>query len=177
MQPQLSIDVDEATGIWSSDGLPMIYVPRHFFVNNHLAVEAVLGKHVYAQSLYQAGHKSAYFWCQQAAKSQGLAGLAVYEYYLHRLSQRGWGQFAFMTVDASSGHALISLHHSVFVLAQGVAGVPTVADLSCYMFAGWFAGAMDWVAEDLGLGHKAVSAEHQCAAQGHDHCVFVVQPL
>ncbi|MBP6562157.1 MAG: 4-vinyl reductase, partial [Neisseriaceae bacterium] len=166
----------EATGVWSSDGLPMIYVPRHFFVNNHLAVEAALGKAAYAGSLYQAGHQSAYFWCQQAAQTYGLGGLSVYQHYLQRLSQRGWGQFAFLSVDVASGHAQISLHHSVFVLAQGVAGVPVVADLSCYLFSGWFSGAMDWVAQDLGFSHRTSSTESQCAAQGHDHCVFTVKP-
>ena len=63
MKPQLPIEVDEQTGIWRTDGLPMIYVPRHFFVNNHVEAEAAIGREVYAQSLYKAGHRSAYFWC------------------------------------------------------------------------------------------------------------------
>ncbi len=52
MQPQLVIDVNEQTGIWTTDGLPMLYVPRHFFVNNHIAVEAALGRESYAEILY-----------------------------------------------------------------------------------------------------------------------------
>ena len=48
MNPQLPIDVDAQTGIWTTDGLPMIYVPRHFFVNNHVETEAVVGREVYA---------------------------------------------------------------------------------------------------------------------------------
>ena len=40
--PEVPIDVDPETGIWRTDGLPMIYLPRHFLVNNHLAVEAAL---------------------------------------------------------------------------------------------------------------------------------------
>ena len=35
-----------------TDGLPMLYVPRHFFTNNHLAVEAALGRDRYAEILY-----------------------------------------------------------------------------------------------------------------------------
>ena len=62
MQPQLPIDVDPATGVWSTDGLPMIYVPRHFFVNNHVEVEAALGREVYSNSLYAAGRRSAGYW-------------------------------------------------------------------------------------------------------------------
>lgn len=177
MQPQLPIEVNEDTGIWSTDGLPMIYVPRHFFVNNHIEVEKALGREVYAKSLYTAGYRSAYFWCEQEAKTHQLKGMAVYEHYLKRLSQRGWGLFSFLNVDPSTGRAQIKLEHSVFVLAQGIAGVPVTQDLCCYLFAGWFSGAMDWVAQDMGLSYKTFSEETQCAAQNHDYCVFTVTPL
>ena len=40
MKPEVPIEVDSATGEWSVDGVPMILVPRHFFLNNHLAVES-----------------------------------------------------------------------------------------------------------------------------------------
>ena len=102
MHPQLPIAVDAQTGVWTTDGLPMIYVPRHFFVNNHVETEAVVGREVYAPALYKAGHRSAYFWCQQESATHGLAGMAVYEHYLKRLSQRGWGLFSFTETDASS---------------------------------------------------------------------------
>ncbi|MGF4001748.1 DUF5943 domain-containing protein, partial [Staphylococcus aureus] len=36
MQPQLPINVDPDTGVWTTDALPMLYVPRHFFTNNHV---------------------------------------------------------------------------------------------------------------------------------------------
>ena len=177
MNPQLPISVDEQTGVWTTDGLPMIYVPRHFFVNNHSEAEQAIGREVYAQSLYKAGHRSAYFWCTQEAATHGLKGMAVYEHYLKRLSQRGWGLFSFIDADAATGHARIKLEHSVFVLAQGIAGVPVQAELSCYLFAGWFSGAMDWVAQDAGLDYKTFSEESQCGAQGHAHCEFVVTPI
>lgn len=177
MQPQLPIDVHPDTGIWSTDGLPMIYVPRHFFVNNHVEAEAAIGRDTYAQSLYKAGHRSAYFWCGQEARTHSLRGLAVYEHYLKRLSQRGWGLFSFESVDALTGHARIRLEHSVFVLAQGIAGVPVRRDKLCYLFAGWFSGAMDWVGQDGDQRWTTHSEETQCAAEGHAHCVFSVTPL
>jgi len=171
MQPQLPIEVHPETGVWTTDGLPMIYVPRHFFVNNHVEAEAAIGKEAYAAGLYKAGHRSAYFWCSQESKTHGLKGL----------SQRGWGLFSFMEVDAATGHAQIKLEHSVFVLAQGIAGVPVNADKLCYLFAGWFSGAMDWVADDTGASYRTESRETQCAAEaashGHTHCVFTVTPL
>ena len=49
--PKLPINVDETTGVWSTDGLPMIYVPQHFFVNNHKAVEEALGEKKYRDIL------------------------------------------------------------------------------------------------------------------------------
>jgi hypothetical protein len=180
-EPQLPIEVDAQTGVWTTDGLPMIYVPRHFFVNNHVEAEAAIGREVYAQSLYKAGHRSAYFWCEKEAATHGLAGLPVYEHYLKRLSQRGWGQFAFIAADAATGHATIRLEHSVFVLAQGIAGVPVSRDKLCYLFAGWFSGAMDWVGATAGATWRTSSAETQCAAecegQDHAHCLFTVTPL
>ena len=42
-KPQVDIQVDDATGRWSVDALPMILVPQHFYLNNHYAVEAALG--------------------------------------------------------------------------------------------------------------------------------------
>ena len=175
MKPQIPIEVDEATGVWTTDGLPMVYVPRHFFVNNHTAIEAALGREQYAKLLYDAGYKSAYFWCASEAKTHGLAGLPVFEHYLKRLSQRGWGQFGFQTVDARSGAAEIRLENSLFVLAEE-ASASSPAVTQCYMFSGWFAGAMDWVLETSGAHVKTHSGEVQCGGQGHSHCLFRVRP-
>lgn len=53
----------------------------------------------------------------------------------------------------------------------------------CYMFAGWFAGAMDWVNDTTPEGKgapRAFSTEAHCAgehADHHGHCVFEVSPL
>ena len=172
MKPQLPIEVDEATGVWSTDGLPMLYVPRHFFVNNHAAIEAALGVEKYAPLVYDAGYASAHFWCASESQTHGLAPLATYEHYLKRLSQRGWGRFSFATIDAAHGTAQIRLEHSAFVLAR-----PGVQGRLCYLFAGWFAGAMDWVLEQSNGAARTSSHESSCAAEGHAHCVFRVSPL
>lgn len=171
MQPQVPIEVDEATGVWRTDGLPMLYVPRHFFVNNHAAIEKSLGRETYASQLYDAGYRSAYYWCEDAANQKSIRGIAVFAYYLERLSQRGWGRFSFVASDPAAGTADIRLDHSLFVLGQ-----PDHRGKLCYMFEGWFAGAMDWVRTDL--GHRATSscAETQCVAEGFGHCLFAVRP-
>jgi predicted hydrocarbon binding protein len=149
----------------------MLYVPRHFFTNNHIAIEAALGRERYAQQLYDAGYKSAFYWCAKESVTHGMSGMAVFEHYLKRLSQRGWGLFAFESADAETGRASISLRHSSFVLQQ-----PEASGKLCYMFAGWFSGAMDWVGKDSGRHYATTSSETQCAAEGHDHCVFTVEP-
>lgn len=173
MQPQLPIDVDPETGVWSTDDLPMLYVPRHFFANNHAAIEGALGRDAYAEILYKAGHKSAYHWCDKEAQRHGISGMAVFEHYLKRLSQRGWGIFSMVEADPGMSRARIDLHHSLFVLAQ-----PDTRGRLCYMFAGWFAGAMDWVndtvPDGLKKGPRAMAVEAQCAGEGHDCCIFCV---
>ena len=176
MYPQLPIEVDSQTGVWSTNGLPMLYVPRHFFVNNHRAVEALMGRDSYAEILHEAGYRSAHFWCDSESRAHGLLGMSVFEHYLKRLSQRGWGLFSFIEVNPATGNALIRLDHSAFVLAQEMTGEREATGKICYMFAGWFAGAMDWVGESLGFDYKTKSREIQCAGEGHDYCIFRVEP-
>jgi len=105
--------------------------------------------------------------------------MAVFEHYLNRLSQRGWGLFKIIEADPATAHAKIELRYSSFVLQQ-----PEKSGKLCYMFAGWFAGAMDWVNDTTEGGKKAPrsqSKEAQCAGEHHDHkhdhCVFEVSPL
>jgi hypothetical protein len=107
--PQLPIEVDSETGVWTTDALPMLYVPRHFFVNNHMGIEEVLGADAYAEILYKAGYKSAWHWCEKEAECHGLEGVAVFEHYMKRLSQRGWGLFKIQDIDLDKGTASVKL--------------------------------------------------------------------
>jgi predicted hydrocarbon binding protein len=170
-RPQVPIEVDDATGVWSVDRMPMILVPRHFFVNNHLATEAALGAETYARLLFDAGHRSAYVWCEQEAATHGLAGAEVFHHYMKRLSQRGWGQFTVESLDAATGQARVSVANSAFVLAHS--GAPR---RTCYMFRGWFPGALELVGTLLGRRLTLDSYESQCAAEGAHQCTFEVRP-
>nr|GFD31031.1 hypothetical protein [Tanacetum cinerariifolium] len=78
----------------------MLYVPRHFFVNNHMGIEEVLGAEAYAEILYKAGYKSAWHWCEKEAECHGIEGVAVFEHYMNRLSQRGWAEDPAMAFEA-----------------------------------------------------------------------------
>lgn len=152
--------------------MPMILVPRHFFVNNHVAVEESLGAEKYAEILFAAGHKSAYVWCEMEAKTHGLKGVEVFHHYMKRLSQRGWAQFKAESVDPDTGRARIRVDHSVFVLEEKAKGK------ACYMFRGWFPGSLEFVAAAAGKKLTLTATEIQCAAEGrHNHCVFETAPL
>jgi predicted hydrocarbon binding protein len=170
--PQVPIIVQRETGVWTTDGQPMIYVPRHFFVNNHTAVEEALGRKVYAEILYGAGYKSAWQWCEREAATHGITGIDVFRHYMARLSQRGWGRFSVVEVDERTGAARVRIDHSVFVLQQGEVGRPV-----CYMFAGWFPGSLEWAGRSLGRDWWLTGEERHCAAEGaHRHCLFEVWP-
>ena len=171
--PQVPIDVDPETGVWRSDDLPMLFVPRHFLINNHRAMEEALGGEAYARHLYGAGHKSAYHWCKDEAVTHSMAGLDVFHHYLTRLSQRGWGQFRVLEVDPDAGTGRVRLDNSAFVLEYG----PDAGRRVCYMFEGWFVGALAWVAHDRGAGIRVTAVEVSCAAAGDDHCEFEISPV
>jgi len=148
--------------------VPMILVPRHFFLNNHLAIERALGEQRYAELLFDAGYRSAYVWCEKEAKTHGLKGVEVFHHYMKRLSQRGWGQFTVESIDPQAGHARVQVRHSVFAVERKNAK-------TCYMFRGWFPGALEFV---MGGEVTLTSTETQCAADGRqDHCVFETSPI
>jgi len=169
--PRVPIDVDPHTGEWSTDGLAMIYLPRHFFVGYHKAMEAELGTARYAELLHEAGYLSAFTWCAETARTGGRDGLDVFRHYLARLSQRGWGRFRVIEVDAPAGRARIRVDHSVFV-AEATGGS---SGGLCTMFAGWFAGAMGWVDSRNGVHRTFAGTETRCAGLSDtDHCLFEV---
>ncbi|WP_048305908.1 DUF5943 domain-containing protein [Halomonas sp. PR-M31] len=173
MAPELPIEVDAETGVWITDALPMLYVPRHFFINNHLAVEEALGVEKYAEILYHAGYKSAWYWCEKEAELHGLSGVALFKHYMTRLSQRGWGKFITQDIDLEAGTARVHLEHSAFVYQMGKAGYRVE-----YMFTGWFAGAMDQILAARGSQLRTLAAQTQSAAEeGCDHGLFIVTPL
>jgi predicted hydrocarbon binding protein len=172
-QPQVPIEVDERTGEWRVEGLPMVLVPRHFLVNNHREIEAAIGIERNRDLLFKAGHKSAHHWCAEEACTHGLTGIDVFHHYMKRLSERGWAQFRVRRIDAAAGSGLVEARHSVFV---GEAGSNAGAKV-CYMFRGWFCGALEWVGQQGGHVRTLTSEEVQCAAEGgHDHCLFDIRP-
>ena len=168
--PEVPIEVDPETGVWTTDGLPMVYVPRHLLVGNHRAVETALGVEAYAKLLYDAGYDSARAWCEAEARTHGLAGMDVFHHYMRRLSQRGWGRFDGAGIDPASGCGPVTLRHSCFVYHYGTQAGRKV----CYMCAGWFPGALEWVGRDIGAQWSLTAREVACAAEGRDRCTFEI---
>ena len=177
MQPQLPIDVDPKTGVWTTDALPMLYVPRHFFTNNHMAVEEALGRDAYAEILYKAGYKSAYHWCDKEAKQHGIsrhggvralpeAPVATRLGHVHDRGSRSG--------DVARAHRTASTRRSCWrSRARGqallhVRGLVRGRD---------GLGQRHRAAPSAKKGPRSHSVETQCAAEGHDHCVFEVSPL
>ncbi len=172
-RPQVSIEVDDVTGRWSVDGLPMILVPQHILLDNHYALEAVLGPEKLEQILRPEGHRSAYFWCEQAARHHGMSGVEVFRLYLRRISQRGWGQFDILELAPETGVARVRVRHSAMVdEARRTSGRRV-----CYMFSAWLEGSLEYVAARAGRRQRLRGREAHCAAEGgHDHCLFEVWP-
>jgi hypothetical protein len=175
--PEVPIEVDPETGIWRTDGLPMIYLPRHFLVNNHIAVEQALGRETYRTILQAATEKSALHWCRAESKTHGLAPEATVRHYFRRLSQRGWGQFSIDLLDPAIRRGSFSLRNSVFALeTQGPAEHPV-----CYMFEGFMTGAFRFLLEsDPGSRTSPelvlTCRETQCAAlDRHSECQFSIR--
>lgn len=173
MHPLIDIDVDEKTGIWTTDGFPMIYVPRHFMVNLHRSIEAALGRDAYKSVLDDAGGRSAFTWCDGESKARHLDGMGAFRHYLDRLSARGWGQFEVVEFDLIRETATIHLRNSVYVLQAPQSSDET----ACYMFEGFLAGGFQFVLQSLGSERTAVCRETQCAANGGEHCVFQIDTI
>ncbi|MET2832619.1 DUF5943 domain-containing protein [Mesorhizobium shangrilense] len=173
MQPAVPIDVDETSGIWRTDGLPMVYLPRHFLVNNHLAVEEALGREAYRAMLRTATAKSAIEWCGAQLRDKGLDPEATFRHYFQRLSQRGWGQFSIDVLDTADRRGSISLRNSIFALEAGQRAGQSTGQRVCYMFEGFVTGAFSFLlGNSVALPSNVEAGEVRCACEGHDHCRF-----
>jgi hypothetical protein len=169
--PEVPIDVDPETGRWTTDSLSMLHVPLHFFVNNHKAIEKELGVERYSSLLYDAGYKSAWTWCEHEAKLHGLRGAQVFEHYLKRLSQRGWGRFDVLEFDLAEATASVSVKNSAFHQPEPGQGTGD------YMFTGWFSGAMDQIQDAGGSSLRTRSRQvHWQGQEGAEFGLFRVAP-
>jgi len=168
--PSVQITVDPETGAWTTDGMPMLYVPRHFLMGLLRTVREALGEEAAQRQFYRSCHDAAYRWCEMEARRTGLAGMAVFHHYMRRLSERGWGRFDGSAIDPATGTGHVVLLHSAFVADAGPAG-----GKACGFCAGWAPGGLAWVAASEGRGWRLAGRERQCAAEGFARCEFAVE--
>jgi len=166
------VSVDADTGVWSVDGMPMILVPRHFWMAVHQETEKRIGIEENAALLFDASCGAAFTWCEMEARTHGLSGTDVFHHYMDHRSRRGWGRCTVDLLDANAGRARVRMTDSDIVYAAG----PDAGRNVCYMFNGSLSGGMEFVTHDLGGRRKMQCREIECAANGADDCLFEVQP-
>ncbi|TCP54351.1 hypothetical protein EV191_103396 [Tamaricihabitans halophyticus] len=158
------VEVEDNTGRWMVDGLPMVLVPQHLITNSLAALEDRLGAE--SMEVFRAsGNRSARQWCAHESARLDLSGAAVLRHYLDRLSRRGWGQFTIDEFDEETGHCRIRVAHSALISGRDVAR-------SCYVFEGWLQGALEFIGPTLTNSSPLTIQETHCAINGDEACVF-----
>lgn len=175
MNNELPVPVmtDPETGVWTVDGMPMILVPRHFWMAVHRETEARFGIEANEALLFAASCTAAFSWCEREARTHGLSGAAVFYHYMDRRSKRGWGHCTVEHLDGEADRARVRMTNSAFVYEFG----PKAGRNVCYMFNGSLSGAMEYVSYEAGRRRKMHCREMQCAANGAPHCLFEVEPV
>src|SRR2546425_12091737 len=79
----------------------------------------------------------------------------------------GWGRTEIIHFDPDRGRFTVARHNSPIADAYGPSKKPV-----CHFLAGWMAGI-----GRLLVGKDLLCEELSCAAQGHDHCEFELQPM
>lgn len=161
------VEIDERTGRWSVDGIPMILVPQHLMVNNLAAAETALGARSAAGLVQEPGYRSAQTWCARQRAFHGLDELGVVHHYLDQLGRRGWGRFSIHSLDVAAGEAEVHVEHSALAGADAPPGLT-----GCYLFCGWLEGALDAARAGLGTAPGFRVEETACAGAGAPVCVF-----
>lgn len=164
-QLPVTVEVDERTGRWSVDGIPMILVPQHLVLNNLAGAEDALGSRAAADLVHGPGYRSAQTWCERQRAFHGLDEVEVVHHYLDQLGRRGWGRFSLRSLDVLGGEAEVDLEHSALADASS-----TLA--GCYLFCGWLAGALDAARAGLGVSPGFHVRETACVSAGARTCVF-----
>jgi hypothetical protein len=101
-----------------------------------------------------------------------LAGVDLFEHYLKRLSQRGWGLFEVIDFDLDNAKASVSVRNSAF--HQPESDDHGTGD---YMFTGWFSGAMDQILHAQGSSMLTTSRQIYWQGQnGAEYGLFHVAP-
>jgi predicted hydrocarbon binding protein len=153
------------------DEVPVVLMPRWFFVGIMKRVVAEAGSQIAAKIYYEAGHEGAYKWSKVQIE-KGLKGSAVLEQYLNSMTSRGWGRFEILNFDEEEGQGNFRLHSSALALEQGRTG-----ESVCLWVPGAMAGSMQAILEYHGSELKVRGQEVQCLSTGQPFCEYIVEPV
>jgi predicted hydrocarbon binding protein len=152
------------------DTVPMILMPRWFFVGIMQRVVAEAGSDTASKIYYAAGYEGAYNWSKVQIE-KGLRGSDILQQYLGSMTHRGWGHFEILHFDESTGRGSFRLHNSALALELGRAG-----EAGCLWVPGALAGSMQVILEHNGSALKVRGKETQCLSTGGPFCEYIVEP-
>jgi predicted hydrocarbon binding protein len=163
------LDLDENNCLML-DTVPMILMPRWFFVGIMKRVVSEAGLQLASKIYYAAGYEGAYNW-SKVQIDKGLRGLDIIKQYLGSMTYRGWGRFDILSFDDAKGRGSYRLHNSALALELGQTG-----KASCLWVPGALAGSMQAVLESKGNPLKVRGREIRCLATGEPFCEYTVEP-
>jgi predicted hydrocarbon binding protein len=152
--------------------VPMVLMPRWFFVAIKKQVETLSGEEISKQVYYNAGYEGATLWSQTQIKEAGLSGIAIMEQYLGSASLRGWGRFTILSFEIDEGKGRFRIDNSAVAVETGYRE-KTVCD----HLPGSLAGAFQAILDHAGKTLKVIGREIKCKCQGDPWCEFIVEPL
>lgn len=165
----VDVEIDPRSGAWAVHGVQMVLVPRHLITGVLAAAEQQVGFADARGVADAAGYAAAHEWCARQAVYHSLHGDALVHHYVEQLSGRGWGRFSVVALDLDSRYIDVRVDNSALADRGDGADGPT-----CYPFASWLAGAVDYAAGRPTEGCSAGGVEEaQCINAGASHCRLV----
>ncbi|UCD80802.1 MAG: 4-vinyl reductase [Desulfobacterales bacterium] len=150
--------------------VPMLLMPRWFFVAIKKQIESLAGKEIARKVYYEAGYEGAAKWAQTQMKEAGLSGRAVMEQYLASASVRGWGRFEILDFDQERGYGRFRIHHSAVAEETG-----TAKEVVCDHLPGSLAGAFQTILDHARVRRQVKGRELKCISNEDRFCEFVVE--
>ncbi len=151
------------------ESVPMVLMPRWFFVAIKRQIEQLCDPEIARQVLYRAGFEGATKWAQEQMTRYGLSGRAVMEQYMASAGQRGWGDLKITEYDESAVRVKVTLTNSAVAEETGQVGRAV-----CDHLPGSIAGAMQTILANAGKPRELIGQETKCIAKGDSHCEFEV---
>lgn len=153
------------------ESVPMVLMPRWFFVAIKQQIEQLCDAQTARQVLYRAGWEGATKWANEQMTRNGLDGRAVMEQYMDSAGLRGWGDLRITAYDETEARVKVILTNSAVAEETGPVG-----RVVCDHLPGSIAGAMHTILANAGRPKELIGRETKCIARGDTHCEFEIGP-